>query len=84
MPDKIKVNYLGQEVEATVVEVTQASEVWNHYLIDDGSVIKIKLVLTKVLRLEGKFDDEGNPVYLVRSTNVVSVKSPDNLRRHIA
>lgn len=81
MQERIKINYLGEEVEATPIETAQASEVWNQYLLEDGSVLKIKLVVTKILRLEGKFDDENNPVYLVKSTNVISIKSPDSLKR---
>ena len=81
MSDKVRINYLGEEAEATPVEINQTSENWNQYLLDDGSVLKIKLVATNVLRVEGKFDDEHNPVYLVKSTNIMSVKSPDNLKR---
>lgn len=81
MADKIKINYAGQEVEATPVEVNQAQEQWNHYLLDDGSLLKIKLVTTSVLRVESKFDDERNPVYLVKSTNIVNVNSPENLKK---
>jgi len=81
MADTIKINYGGEMVEATQAEINQSSEYWNQYLLDDGSIIKIKLVATNALRVEGKFDDEGNPVYLVKSTNIMSIKSPDNLKR---
>lgn len=56
-------------------------EHWNEYLVDDGSVIKIKLVATEVLRLDGEFDANGSPVYLVQSANVMAVDAPENLRR---
>ena len=56
-------------------------EKWNQYLLDDGSLIKMKPVATKVLRVEGKFDEEGSPVYLVKSTNIMSVSAPDSLKR---
>ena len=81
MADKIKINYAGQEVEATPVEVNQAQEQWNHYLLDDGSVLKIKLVATSVLKVHNRFDQEGNPVYLVKSTNIINVSSPENLKK---
>jgi hypothetical protein len=81
MADKIKINYGGEEVEATPLEINQSQEQWNHYLLDDGSVVKIKLVATKVLRIENKFDDERNPVYLVKSTNIMNVSSPEQLKR---
>jgi len=81
MSDRIKINYGGEEVEATPLEINQAQEYWNHYLLDDGSVVKIKLVATKVVRIENKFDDERNPVYLVKSTNIMNVSSPEQLKR---
>jgi hypothetical protein len=81
MADRIKINYGGEEVDATSIEINQSSEYWNQYLLDDGSIVKMKLVVTKVLRIENKFDAEGNPVYLVQSTNVMSVGSPANLKR---
>jgi hypothetical protein len=41
----------------------------------------MKLVTTKVLRIDNKYDNEGNPVYFVQSTNIVSVNTPDNLKK---
>lgn len=84
MPDdKIKINFGGKEVDATPVDVNQASERWNEYFLEDGSVIKIKLVMAKVLRVENEYDREGNPIYITQSTNVVSVDSPKSLRRSV-
>ena len=81
MEEKIKINFGGEEVDATPIDVNQSNEYWNQYLLDDGTAIKIKLVATKVLRIDNKYDPEGNPVYFVQSTNVVSVNAPDNLKR---
>lgn len=81
MANKVKINFGGEEVEATPVDVNQTNEYWNQYLLDDGTVIKMKLVATKVLRIDNKYDNEGNPVYFVQSTNIVSVNTPDDLKR---
>lgn len=56
-------------------------EHWNEYLVDDGSVIKLKLVATEVLRVEGEYDPMGNPIYLVQSTNVMAVDAAESVRR---
>lgn len=79
--DKVTINFGGREVEAIPVEVTQTSEKWNEYLLDDGSTVKMKLILKKVLRVENEFDGEGNPVYVMQSTNVTSVSAPLHLRK---
>lgn len=81
MENKMKINFGGEEVEVTPIEVNQASEYWNQYLLDDGSVIKMKLVATKVLRVDNRYDTEGNPIYFVQSQNIMSVNSTDNLKK---
>ena len=78
---KVKVPFNGQTVDAETVDVTQASERWNEYLLDDGTILKVKLVLTNVYRIEGQFDADGNPVYILQSTNVVSTNAPNDLQK---
>ncbi len=78
--NKVSINFGGRQVDATPVDVNQSSERWNEYLMEDGTLLKMKLVLKKVLRVDGEFDAEGNPVYIMQSTNVSSITSPDNLR----
>ena len=71
----------GTEGDAEVVGFRSAGEHWNEYLLDDGTVLKLKIVVTDVVRVDGHFDQSGNPVYVVQSTNVVAVDAPDELRR---
>ena len=56
-------------------------ENFNEYLVEDGTVIKLKNVVTEILRLDGEYDPEGNPIYLVASANVPYVSAPDELRQ---
>lgn len=82
MPNKVKIRLPdGREVDATPTEINQASEQWNNYLLEDGSTLKVKLVITKVSRIDNEYDAERNPVYLFQSTNVVSVNCPENLKK---
>jgi hypothetical protein len=46
--------------------------IWNTYLLPDNIRLKIRLVVTSVLRAEGLFDQFGNPVYRVSSDNVTA------------
>ena len=41
----------GQEIEGEVVGFRAGGEHWNEYLLDDGTVFKIKLVLTEIVRV---------------------------------
>ena len=74
---------LPNGVEVTGVELSfrSGSEDFNEYLVDDGSVIKFKAVVTEIVRLEDVYDAEGQPVYLVNSQNVVRTSAPEELRK---
>jgi len=71
----------GRIVEAAEVTFQAGGEHWNEYLLDDGSVIRLKTVTTEILRVDGEYDKDGNPMYVVKSANIVVVSSPDKLRR---
>jgi hypothetical protein len=71
----------GEEVEAEVVGFRPTGEHWNEYLLDDGTVFRIKLVLTEVARVKDRYDANGNPVYAATHTQVTAVDAPETLRR---
>jgi len=71
----------GDQVDAEPVEINQSSEHWNQYMLEDGTVIKMKLVATRIVRLLNQYDQAGNPVYFVNSTNVVSIECPESLKK---
>jgi hypothetical protein len=65
----------------TEVEFQTRKEDWNEYQLMDGTVIKMKLVVSEIFRIEGVYDSEGNPAYRIKSANLPVVKSPDALKR---
>jgi hypothetical protein len=67
----------GREVEGTVIPFRINSENFNEYVLEDGTVLRLKVVVQSVMRVEGEQDPLGNPAYVVLSTNVVSVDPPD-------
>ncbi len=76
-----KIPFKGQEVDATEVDFQTRKEDWNEYQLMDGSVIKMKLVVGSIFRVAGEYDAEGDPIYVVRSKNVLMVRSPDDLKK---
>ena len=70
----MKVPYQGKQVDAEEVEFLIVREDWNEYQLLDGVAVRIKLVVTEVAKVLGEEDPEGNPVYSIKSTNVVRVK----------
>ena len=70
----------GQELEAEVVGFRSTGEHWNEYLLDDGTVFRIKLVVTEIARLTESYDANGDPIYLATHTQVTAVDAPESLR----
>lgn len=68
-------------MEAEIISFRGDVEHWNEYLLDDGSVVRMKAVVTEIVRIEGQYDQEGNPAYMVFSTNVTHVFSPEGLKK---
>ena len=65
----------GDFVDATELGFRATGEHWSEYLLDDGTVARLKLVATNVYRLDGQRDAKGQPVYVIESTNVVSISA---------
>ncbi len=76
-----KIPFQGQQVDATEIDFQTRKEDWNEYQLMDGTVIKMKLVMAEILRVEGRYDNEGNPIYVLKSKNVLIVRSPDDLKK---
>jgi hypothetical protein len=81
MSNRRKVNFMGQMRDATIVDFETDKESFSTYILHDGTSLKLKAVLTEVFRLEGMYQQNGDPVYGVVATQVVSVNAPENLRK---
>ena len=84
MDKNIKVPYQGKSYDALDMEFKTIKEEWNEYETSDGSSIRLKVVVTNIARVKGQYDKVGNPIYVVRSSNVVSIVSPENLKQKTA
>jgi hypothetical protein len=69
-----------RQVEAEQIDFEARAEPWASYELADGTVLKVRTLLTNVMRIEGEYDQSGNPVYVVSSQNVVQANSPKKLR----
>ena len=70
----------GREHEAEPIGFRTSGEHFNEYLLDDHSVLRIKLVLTEVWKVKETYDSLRNPVYLVEHQEVMAVDASDDLR----
>lgn len=78
-----KIKWQGQDVDALSLRFKTIKEEWNEYDLEDGTTLRMKAVVSDVVRIEGHYDQENNPVYVVRSSNIVVVSSPDNLKKKV-
>lgn len=70
----MKVNFQGEMVEATEVEVLTSNEHWNEYQLADGRILMFKEVLVSVHKIEGKTNPDGSQAYQFQTHKVVRVK----------
>jgi len=80
---KISLGPGGPLKDAELIEVRQSNELWNDYLLSDGTALKMKTVVSEVWRIVGEYDNEGIPIYFVRSTNILNINAPDELRKPV-
>jgi hypothetical protein len=62
------------------LDFKEIEENWNTYTLNDGTTLKVKLVLRGVKRLK-KYEPDGSPIYVINSINVVrAVNVPEELK----
>lgn len=74
----MKINVGGRAVEAERMQFQATEEPWAQYRLEDGSTVKLKLVVSDVFKLTEADSVTGLPQYVVRSSNVMSVEPPQS------
>lgn len=76
MPEtKKKIDLFGFKVDVSDVPIVKAEEGFNLYVLEDGSVLKVKSVATSMMRVDGQFLPDGSPIYIVVTSPAVRVES---------
>ena len=71
-----EIEWQGEKVQADPVDLMTENETWNEYTLSDGTVLRMKTVVTEVVKIRGKTDADGKPIYVVRSGNIVHSRPP--------
>ena len=79
MGSKVKVTFQGKEYNAEKVDFETVREDWSKYKLDDGATLKMRTIVSGVVRLP-LLGEDGNPIYMVKSSNIVEADVPDHLR----
>ena len=77
---KVEVKLGDRNVEGELIDFETVREEYNIYRVGDGSTIKMKTVVTSIIRTS-EFNPQGEPIYLINSQNVVVADVPDHLMK---
>ena len=71
MSHHVKVKVGEEWIDGEELEFEPLKESWNEYRCSDGAYVKLKVVVSKITRLD-RTDAQGVPIYLLTSSNVVA------------
>lgn len=65
------------------VPIIESKERWSELTLEDGTVLRVKPNVITAIRVEGQYDQDGNPLYALKSTQIMAVVScPDRLLKN--
>lgn len=80
MGRRTTVAYQGKETAGEDLKFEGEKETWNVYRTEDGTEVKLKTVVSNIIRLDA-YTAEGDPIYLVKSIAIVASDIPEVLKR---
>ena len=78
-PSKL-VDFQGRKVLGRSIEFEPKNEPWAQYQLEDGSIMKVKVVLLDIIRLE-EYAPTGEPLYQFSMQQITAVSVPDELKK---
>ena len=70
----VKLNLGDRVVDAERMDFKILDEAWSSYRLEDGNVVKIKVVASEVYKLPDADPLTGAPQFLLKSSNVMAVE----------
>jgi hypothetical protein len=72
----------GRTAQGVEIQVDTSNERWSEYTLQDGTVFRGKLNIISVVRVEGEFDPQGQPVYQINAGPFLAfVEIPEKLKQ---
>lgn len=80
---KVQIPFGGKIVSGTEIDVTETIDRATEITLADGSRLRMKSSVISAVRIDGEYDPDGNPMYLVNAAPVLSIIDiPDKLKRN--
>jgi hypothetical protein len=77
---RVELTVGDKTIGGTLVDFETVREEYNSYKLSDGSMIRMKAVVTNIIRTD-EFTPNGEPIYVVNSQNVLVADVPDDLKK---
>lgn len=78
---RTQVPIMGKLVDGVEVPVEESTERWSELKLEDGTIIRVKQSVAAVIRVDGQWDMEGNPMYIIKSAPAVAIVQVDEKYR---
>jgi hypothetical protein len=73
---------ISPPMDGSEVGVSESTEKWSEVTLEDGTILRVKPSVLSAVRVDGQYDPDGNPAYLIKAQQVVMVaSSPEHLRK---
>jgi hypothetical protein len=81
---KTKVLFNGKMVDGMEVPIEESNEKWSEFKFEDGTIVRAKISLIQVIRVDGEYDPLGNPTYAMNMTPTMAIiEAPEHLRKKV-
>lgn len=73
----------GPMIEGYEVSIAESTERWTELTLEDGAILRVKPMIVGAIRVEGQWDQDGNPIYALKGGPAVSTIAsvPDHLKK---
>ena len=75
----------GTLAAGTDVEIVEAIERFTELRLKDGTILRMRTNVVEVIRVDDQWNENGDPVYVVKSSNTVRVvEASQELKKKMA
>ena len=76
----VKIPFKEGVAEAERVGIKSSEEKWNEYRLEDGTKLRVKVVVASVYKLKNEYNpNTGEPIYVIKSDNIIDAEIPEEL-----
>lgn len=65
----------GQTKVGVDVAIEESNERWSDLKLQDGTTMRVKFSIIQMVRVDGEYDPDGNPMYIVKGTPTIVISS---------